>query len=75
MNTKAFFPCAGGSNLILVTDRQNQIFFPKTPATVNFLHQIMDFLKNHSFYKKKLKMYWKLIKNRSFQKKKVEQGW
>ena len=24
MNTKAFFPCGGGSNLILGTDRKNQ---------------------------------------------------
>ena len=26
MNTKAFCPCGGGSNLILGTDTENQIF-------------------------------------------------
>ena len=26
MNTKTFFPCGGGSNLILGTGRENQIF-------------------------------------------------
>ena len=34
MNTKAFFPCAGGPNLILGIGRENQIFFLKTPAAV-----------------------------------------
>ena len=41
MNTKAFFPCGGGSNLILVTSTENQIFFLKTPATFKFYHQIV----------------------------------
>ena len=27
MNTKAFFPCQEGSNIILRTDRDNQIFY------------------------------------------------
>ena len=27
MNTKAFFPCGGGSNLILGIGTENQIFF------------------------------------------------
>ena len=36
MNTKAFFPCGGGSNLILGTGSENQIFFLRTPATVKF---------------------------------------
>ena len=36
MNIKAFFPCGGGSNLILGTGRENQIFFLRTPATVKF---------------------------------------
>ena len=27
MNIKAFFPCGGGSNLILERGRKNQIFF------------------------------------------------
>ena len=30
MNTKAFFPCGGGSNLILGISRENQISFLKT---------------------------------------------
>ena len=34
MNTKAFFPCGGGSNFILGTGSENQIFFLRTPATV-----------------------------------------
>ena len=36
MNTKAFFPCGGGSNLILRTGSENKIFFLRTPANVNF---------------------------------------
>ena len=34
MNTKAFFPSEEGSNLILGTGIENQIFFLRTPATV-----------------------------------------
>ena len=34
MSTKAFFPCGGGSNLILGTGTENQIFFLRTPAAV-----------------------------------------
>ena len=41
MNTKALFPCGGGSNLILETGMENQILFPRTPATVNVFHQIV----------------------------------
>ena len=41
MNTKAFFPCGGESNLILVTGSENQIFFLRTPATVKFFQQIV----------------------------------
>ena len=41
MNTKAFFPCGEGSNLILGTGSENQIFFLRTPATVKFFHQIV----------------------------------
>ena len=41
MNTKAFFPCGGGSNLILETGSEHQIFFLRTPATVKFFHQIV----------------------------------
>ena len=42
MNTKAFFPCGGGSNLILGTGIENQIFFLRTLATVKFFHQIVE---------------------------------
>ena len=37
MNIKAFFPCGGGSNLILGIGTENQIFFLGIPATVKFL--------------------------------------
>ena len=40
MNTKAFFPCGGGLNLILGVGRERKIFFVRTPATVKFFHQI-----------------------------------
>ena len=51
MSTKAFFPCEGGSNLILGTGTENQIFILITPATINFFHQI---LKNCHFGVKKI---------------------
>ena len=41
MNIKAFFPCGGGSNLILGIGTENQILFLKTLATVKFFHQIV----------------------------------
>ena len=41
MNTKAFFPCGGGSNLILGISRENQIFLLRTLAAVKFFHQIV----------------------------------
>ena len=42
MNTKSFFPCGGGSNLILGINRENQIFFLRTPAAVKcFSHKIV----------------------------------
>ena len=41
MNTKAFFPCGGGSNLILGTGTENQILFLRTPAAITFFHQIL----------------------------------
>ena len=50
MSTKAFFPCGGGSNLILGTGTENQIFFLLTPAAINYFHQI---LKNCHFGVKK----------------------
>ena len=50
MSTKAFFPCGGGSNLILGTGTQNQILFLITLAAINFFHQI---LKNCHFSVKK----------------------
>ena len=46
MSTKAFYPCGGGSNLILGTGMENQIFILITPAAINFFHQI---LKNCHF--------------------------
>ena len=52
MNTKALFPCGGGSNLILGTGTENQIFILRTPASINFFHQI---IKNRHFYVKKRK--------------------
>ena len=36
MSTKAFFPCGGGSNLILGTGMENQIFILRTPVTVKY---------------------------------------
>ena len=42
MNTKALFPCGGGSNLILGTGTENEIFILRTPAAVNFFHQILQ---------------------------------
>ena len=41
MSTKAFFPCGGGSNLILGIGTENHIFILRTPATINFFHQIL----------------------------------
>ena len=40
MNTKELFPCGEGSNLILGTGTENQIFILRTPATIKFFHQI-----------------------------------
>ena len=39
MNTKSVFPCGGGSNFIFGINRENQIFFLRTPAAVNFFSQ------------------------------------
>ena len=50
MSTKALFPCGGGSNLILGTGTESQIFILITPATIKFFHQI---LKNCHFGVKK----------------------
>ena len=41
MNTKALFPYRGGSNLILGTGAENQIFIVRTPVAINFIHQIL----------------------------------
>ena len=51
MSTKAFCPCGGGSNLILGTGTENQIFILITPAAINFFYQI---LKNCHFGVKKI---------------------
>ena len=37
MSTKAFFPCWGGSNLILGTGTENHIFILRTPAAINYV--------------------------------------
>ena len=50
MNTKAFFPCGGGSNLILGTGTENQIFFLRMPVAIKFFHQIVK--KRHFGVKK-----------------------
>ena len=39
MSTKAFFPCEGGSNLILGTGTKNHIFILRTPAAINFFQR------------------------------------
>ena len=39
MNSKSFFPCGGGSILILGINTENQIFFLRTPAAVKFFSQ------------------------------------
>ena len=41
MSTKALFPCEGGSNLILGTGTENQMFILRTPAIIKFFHQIV----------------------------------
>ena len=49
---QSIFPCGGGSNLILGTGTENQIFILRIPATMKFFHQI---LKNCHFGVKKKK--------------------
>ena len=46
MSTKAFFLCGGGSNLILGTGTENQIFILGILAIIKCFHQI---LKNCHF--------------------------
>ena len=41
MTTKALFPCGGGSNLILGTGTENEIFILRTPVAIKFFHQIL----------------------------------
>ena len=41
MNTKAFFPSGGGSNLFLGQVGKTKYFFLRTPADVKFFHQIV----------------------------------
>ena len=41
MSIKAFFPCGGDSNLILGIGTENHIFILRTPAAINFFHQIL----------------------------------
>ena len=40
MSTKAFCTCGGGSNLILGTGTENQIFILITPADINYFHHV-----------------------------------
>ena len=51
MSTKAFSLVGGGSNLILLTGTENQIFILRTPAAIKFFHQL---LKNCHFDVKKI---------------------
>ena len=39
MSTKALFPCGGGSNIILGTGTENQIFILGTLAAIKCFHQ------------------------------------
>ena len=41
MSTKALLPYRGGSNLILGTGTENQIFILRMPAAIKFFHQIL----------------------------------
>ena len=41
MSTKALFPCEEGSNLILGTGTENEIFILRTPAAIKFFDQIL----------------------------------
>ena len=41
MNTKAFFLCWEGSNLILGTGKENQISTTISKTTIKFYHQIL----------------------------------
>ena len=56
MNTKTFFLCWEGSNLILGTGKENQIFILRTPATIKFFHQILK--KWHFGIKKRIITRW-----------------
>ena len=38
---QSIFPLWGGSNLILGTGMENQIFILRTPAAIKFFHQIL----------------------------------
>ena len=53
MSTKAFSLCEEGSNLILGTGMENQMFILRTPAAMKFFHQI---IKNCHFGVKKKKI-------------------
>ena len=51
MSTKGLFPCGGGSNLILGTGIENQIFFLRTQAAIKFFTKFSNLSllckKNH----------------------------
>ena len=42
MSTKELFPCGRGSNLILWSGTEDQIFLLRTPATIKFFHIIFQ---------------------------------
>ena len=42
MSTKELFLCGGGSNLILGSSTEDQIFLLRTPGTIKFFHQIFQ---------------------------------
>ena len=76
MNTKAFFPCGGGSNLILGIGRENQIFFSENSSCCQVF-----FKPNSGFspqllipQEKSLILPGSLLKTDHFEKK-IEQGW
>ena len=55
MNTKVIFYCGRGSNLILGTGMESQIFILRTPAAIKFFHH--QILKNCHFGVRKKNHY------------------
>ena len=70
MNTKAFFPCGGGSNLIFGTGRKNQTIIFNTCIIFEKKIRMEKFLSEKKFVRKKTcwennfcqkKFYWEKI--------------